>query len=375
MATIKAPQAVISPSDPAREKQIGRADHMLNLNLTPTKRFLTVLTGDEAVTFQTFSDREELKIKRPDGTDYDPNAGWQHGMLGGLEPYLERTNAKGGGIYVMVNAGDGSGRSAKDVRSVRALFIDTDGAPFPTDLPLQPHLVVQSSPNKYHLYWLVNDVTLSDFGTLQQALAEHYGTDPSVRDLPRVMRLPGFYHCKGEPVMVQLLEARDHASYNPADIFSAWPFLVEQLECERALKVANEQRRSEVLRRATEHRAAPTIGVSDRARAERLLQTHHDTVASAGEGTRHDTLLRAARALGGYIGGGSLERDEVEDVLSAAAEVCGLPDGEAADVIRWGLDKGGDDPLELIRTGPYTTLLSSKPRSRRSRVCARMRGW
>jgi len=232
-------------------------------------------------------------------------------------------------------------------------------------LPLQTHLVVQSSPNKYHLYWLVNDVALSDFGTLQQALAEHYGTDPSVKDLPRVMRLPGFYHRKGEPVMVQLLEARDHASYNPADIFSAWPFLGEQLECERALKVANEQRRSEILGRATERRAAPTIGGGDRARAERLLQAHHDTVASAGEGTRHDTLLRAARALGGYIGSGTLERDEVEDVLSAAAEVCGLSDGEATDVIRWGLDKGIDDPLELNTTSgtptkAYIALASDK---------------
>lgn len=175
--------------------------------------------------------------------------------------------------------------------------------------------------------------------------------------------------------MVRLLEAHGHASYNPADIFSAWPFLGKRLEYERALKVANEQRRSEVFRRARERRAAPTIGVSDRARAERLLQAHHDTVASAGEGTRHDTLLRAARALGGYIGSGSLKRDEAEDVLSAAAEVCGLSDGEAADVISWGLDKGVDDPLELIHTGPYTTFLSSKPRSRRSRVCARMRGW
>lgn len=173
MATIKASQAAISPSDLACEKQVRRADHMLNLDLTPAKRFLTVLTGNEAVTFQTFSDREELKVKRPDGTDYDPNAGWRHGTLGGLEPYLKRTNAKGGGVYVMVNAGGGSGRSAKDVRSVRALFIDTDGAPFPTDLPLQPHLVIQSSPGKYHLYWLVNGVELSDFATLQQALAEH----------------------------------------------------------------------------------------------------------------------------------------------------------------------------------------------------------
>jgi hypothetical protein len=57
---------------------------------------------------------------------------------------------------------------------------------------------------------VVDGLELADFSTLQKALAEHYGTDSSVHDLPRVMRLPGFYHCKADLMMVQLLEAHKH---------------------------------------------------------------------------------------------------------------------------------------------------------------------
>lgn len=51
--------------------------------------------------------------------------------------------------------------------------------------------------------------------------------------------------------------------------------------------------------------------------------------------------------MGGFVAGGYIEVYEAEDVLRAAAEVCGLPDGEAGDVIRWGLHNGAKKPLEL----------------------------
>jgi hypothetical protein len=317
-------------------------------DLEQARRFLRVLTlGDPAVTFQTFSDREELKEKLPNGKLYDPNASWRHGTLDALTLYLTCRNAKRAGVFVMVNKGDGKGRSAENVQLVRALFMDTDGAPFPTCLPLKPHIIVESSPGKWHVYVLVTGVDLAHFAIFQQALAERYGTDPSVKDLPRVMRLPGFYHLKVEPVMVQLLEANDHRPYTVAEVYAAWPLLPDRLQQAKALEAERERRRAEIVRRAAERRALPATDTSDQARAERLLQAHHDTVAAGGDGTRHDTLLRAARALGGYVGGGYLDAEEVEAVLLAAAEACGLPDAEAADVIRWGLDRGADDPLEL----------------------------
>ena len=329
-------------------------------DLLQAKRFLDVLAASDPVTFQTFSDRDELKVKRPGKRDYDPNAHIFHGTLAQHYETLARLNRKGAGIYVMVNAGDGRGRSAKNVLRVRALFIDTDGAPFPTDLPLQPQLIVQSSPDKFHVYWLVTGLELTNFSTLQQTLAEHYGTDPAVKDLPRVMRLPGFYHRKGEPVMVELLAAYEHPPYSPEDIFTAWPFLSERLEHERTLEAEKEQRRAELIKAAAERRAVPFEDDNkERRRALTLLQAHHDRVANAGDGARHETLKESAYTLGGYLGGGYLEREEVEDKLRSAAEACGLPDGEATDVIRWGLDRGTEKPLELTADNPR--MFGAKP--------------
>lgn len=328
-------------------------------DLRQARRFLKILAGPKPVTFQTFSDRDNLKAKRPDGTIYDPNARIRHGTLATKADIalLEHLNAKGAGVYVMVNAGDGKGRAAKNVQQIRALFVDSDGAPFPDPLRLQPHLVVRSSPGRWHLYWKAERISLADFSTLQEALAEHYGTDMSIKDLPRVMRLPGFYHHKSEPFIVQLLEASGHPPYSFADILNAWPFLGEHLERKRALEAEREQRRSELTKATTEHRVFPSLDSQHRKRALALLAAHFDRVASAGDGSRHETLKESAYTLGGYVSSGYLERVEVENDLLRAAEVCGLPDGEATDVIRWGLDKGADKPLEF--TDNFHTLFGA----------------
>lgn len=342
------------------------------------RTFLNTLAGDEPVTFQTFSDKDELKVKRGSGKLYDPNARILHGRLEEHVDALIDLNRRGAGVHVMVNAGDLRGRAARSVFRVRAVFIDTDGVPYPAPLPLKPHLVVQSSSGRWHLYWLLSGLELSDFGVLQEALAERYGTDPSIKDLPRVMRLPGFFHRKAEPVMVELLEAHDHAPYSPTDIFTAWPFLPERLEVEKRIEAEKAAQRAAILARAAERKANPTVGTSDQARAMALLQGHHDTVAAAWDGTRHLTLQRSARALGGYVAGGVIEAHEVIEVLTAAANVCGLPEGEAADAIRWGLRKGAEDPLELRESsGPKITSTRDprRPKSRSSRIHFRMRGW
>ena len=349
-------------------------------SLKQAQRFLTRLAGTEPATFQTFSDKDGLKIKRLGKRDYDPNAKKMHGTLETPKDAeaLTRLNDKGAGVYVMVNAGDGQGRSAENVQRVRALFVDTDGAPYPADLPLKPHLVVQSSPGRWHLYWLVDGVLLDSFSTLQKALAEFYGTDPSVNDLPRVMRLPGFYHRKGEPVMVELLELNDHAPYSPLDIFSAWPFLTEKLERKRAEQAEKERRRAELLAEAKQRRALPKVDDDpERKRALAILDGHFDRVANARDGSKHNTLRSSARTLGGYVASGYLEAHEVADKLKEAAQVGDFAESKAADAIAWGLARGQEDPLKLEKneTAQITfTRNQDRPRSRRSRQVARMKG-
>jgi hypothetical protein len=341
------------------ETQTKSSGAAVKSSIACATRFLTVLAGNAPVTFQTYSDRDDLKVKRPGKKDFDPNAKWRHGTLGGLEPYLKRLNTRGAGIFVMVNEGDGKGRCAANVQRIRALFIDTDGAPYPANLPLQPHLVVQSSPGRWHLYWLVDGVLLDSFSTLQKPLAEHYGTDTSVNDLPRVLRVPGFYHRKGEPVLVELLEVNDAPPYSPEAIFSAWPFLTEKLEQHRTEKAEKERNRAARLAEAKERKQRPNADDDpERKRALAILNGHFDRVANAGDGTRHNTLWTSARALGGYVASSYLDAHEVRELLTDAAKVCGLPEAEAADAILHGLTRGADDPLKLENDLPHITFSS-----------------
>ena len=113
----------------------------------------------------------------------------------------------------MVNAGDGTVRSgsrtcrtAANVIRVRALFVDLDGAPISPVITseLPPDWVVQSSPERWHAYWQVDDCPHQDFGAAQAALAKRFDGDASVKDLPRVMRVPGFVHRKDAPFLSQL---------------------------------------------------------------------------------------------------------------------------------------------------------------------------
>lgn len=123
------------------------------------------------------------------------------------------------GVWFMVNEGDGRGRSAHNVTRVRALFADFDGAnPDPAVDALAPHIAVESSPGKYHIYWKVSDCPLEMFKPLKKAIIAKYGGDPSCSDLPRVLRVPGFYHVKKEPVKTELLYTNDMPEYTVAQI-------------------------------------------------------------------------------------------------------------------------------------------------------------
>ena len=124
---------------------------------------------------------------------------------------------------MMVNEGDGQGRSKENVVRVRAVFVDDDNgkpggleklkAAFPP-----PHIIVESSPGKYHGYWFVSDMPLDQFTPMQTKLAAKFGSDPAIKDLPRVMRLPGFLHQKGEPFMTRIVEINEAPPYTMAEL-------------------------------------------------------------------------------------------------------------------------------------------------------------
>ncbi|MFZ5557681.1 MAG: DNA-primase RepB domain-containing protein [Pseudomonadota bacterium] len=169
----------------------------LEPDLDMASAFLLDLGGPDAeFAFQVFPDKKDATgVKRT----------WKCGTLEEHADWLEASNNAGAGIFVMVNEGDGKGRSTQNVTRVRALFVDLDGAPIEPVLKAEPRppIVVESSPDRFHAYWPVNDCSLEEFKPLQQFLAGRFDGDTSVCDLPRVMRLPGFWHLKAEPFLTR----------------------------------------------------------------------------------------------------------------------------------------------------------------------------
>lgn len=183
-------------------------------DLETAAKFISALSAGGNVTFQTFDDSptKEKRLSRV-----------LHGTLQEHSDELTRLNNQGAGVFVMINEGSGKGRTANDVDKVRAVFADFDKVALLEQFAIPPHMIAESSPNRYHVYWLVDGVPKDNFAVLQKNLARIYGTDPSVNDLPRVMRLPGFYHRKNEPVMTQLLEVNPDRVYTYAEIQEAFP--------------------------------------------------------------------------------------------------------------------------------------------------------
>lgn len=155
------------------------------------------------------------------------------------------------GIAARRREGDG-GRA--NCYAMPALFVDADLRSRETaavfvgrleEFPLQPTLVVRSGTGwGLHVYWclrephlLMNSSGAIDVGAeqawqrAQLGLAQHFDTDPTVCDLPRIMRLPGTRNIKpknGPGVVVRLLRTRRENRYNLAD-FDSWRADVSKL--------------------------------------------------------------------------------------------------------------------------------------------------
>ncbi len=129
--------------------------------------FLEVLSGkDASFTFQTFDDVEvwdEAKQKAVKRMDKNL-VRVLHGTFNQHKNALAAINKRGGGVFVTVNETDLTGIKQENILKVRALFVDLDGSPIQpiNDLPedLQPHIIIESSPNRWHAYWLVNNCEL-----------------------------------------------------------------------------------------------------------------------------------------------------------------------------------------------------------------------
>lgn len=198
-----------------------------NLNTAPdlaptletARQYIRALTGstESPMAFFTWPESQEANSLNT------PNAQrcGVHTLYGTLAEHaatLAKQNRLGCGVAVTVNRTNLRGRTAADILAVRALFLDFDEpkkmtlAQIETMRP-EPHLVVESSAGKHHVYWMLpeGECPLDQFQPAMRKLIRLFGSDKSVCDLPRVMRLPGYFHHKAGPYPVRIVRDRTAA--------------------------------------------------------------------------------------------------------------------------------------------------------------------
>lgn len=171
---------------------------------------LCEISNSEKLIFCAFDDNKE-RTKR---------AHTLYGTYSQVEKDLLKLNQEGYGIFVTINHCTGPRRRVSDVSQVRALWQDDDQH-FSGEFPLEPSLVVQTSPGKYQRYWFIHPETtptIEEWHKVQKNMI-HWGCDPNTLDAVRVLRVPGFDHQKSHPFTVTELDA-------PCTLY-AWSTLIK----------------------------------------------------------------------------------------------------------------------------------------------------
>lgn len=153
--------------------------------------------------------------------------------LANIEDWLKSQNFLNRGVFFMVNKGIDNDES---VTRVNAQFVDMDNDSFEEQrkkvdaFPLSPSMVIQTSKS-LHVYWFLRDTGedagLALYRPIQIALVKHFDGDIKCQNESRVMRLPGYYHCKKEPVLVRCVRFHPERRYSQAEIANALPEYVE----------------------------------------------------------------------------------------------------------------------------------------------------
>jgi RepB DNA-primase from phage plasmid/Protein of unknown function (DUF3987) len=266
-----------------------KADDLLIPDLAEAERFLNLLDPEaEKFTFQTFAEAKGVKGNKRGAAII------RHGSLDDHADELTRAQAAGSYVGVMVQEGDGithqgenSCRTKASVKRIRAVFQEDDGDG--RDLPLEPHIVVQSSPGKFHRYFLVDGLSRDEFAAVMEVMIDQHGSDPNAKDLARVLRMPGFFNLKEDPFQVRVTHESGGQPYTREQILEAFKPTITQ----KAEPVLDEGPTTQVsidpvlLKRAKSIALAAAIRTEEDHRIGR-----HDEVLQLGHRLRRDLFRR-----------------------------------------------------------------------------------
>lgn len=185
------------------------------------QRFLSALTGESSPSmwWQTFCDFEK-RVKDPFARRWE----------GQLNPaYLDEYQKVSYGVFYSPNGG---GRNAEEINNFRAVFMDSDGVGLPAQWPVNPHAMTKRDDTHYHAYWFIDgDCTADEWRYAQRQIALYFGSDETMVNPDRVLRVPGYTHFKdlNNPVSYDLVYLDDTLPrYKLRDIIQYFPLSAEK---------------------------------------------------------------------------------------------------------------------------------------------------
>jgi hypothetical protein len=196
---------------------------------------------DATICFRAFYDPDKTLNKGKNFTG-------RHGKLDNILRELHTLNEQRYGVYFVVNGG---GHSDADIKHITAQFYECDTGTFEEQLeqlesfPLKPSVIVKTKKS-LHVYFLMRDAAVEAFRTVQRQLVARFNGDPVCVNESRVMRIPGFYHNKSEPVMVELLEFHPELIYTQEELSSLLPEVQEEASRESSEAVSGNNRGLEI---------------------------------------------------------------------------------------------------------------------------------
>jgi putative DNA primase/helicase len=193
---------------------------MVPLNISAQDVLNALFNADETVCFRIFDDKKRGMFK---GLSLECACSRYTTTM---EKALHDHNKMDRGIFFVVNYG---GQKDEDITRINAQFVESDELSFEEmgkcidAFPLPPSMVIKTSKS-LHTYWFMKGKPeVSRFRTIQKQLVKQFDGDIKCQNESRVMRLPGFYHCKQNPVMVSCVLFHPERKYTQDELAAVLP--------------------------------------------------------------------------------------------------------------------------------------------------------
>lgn len=205
------------------------------VNLSEVETYFKFLDTEKEVFCYCLLDAESKDVIKGYGVEY----GHRRDILGTVQRLASTETFPPFTLHTTLNRTNLRGRKVKDIESCRVLCVDFDRPIARESLKALviangAHLVIESSPGKYHIYWkLSSGINITDWSTFQLGLNHYFGGDLELSKAHHTIRVPGLARITKEgaeftPSIIYLDSSSAEMSYQ--SVIDRFPWVREKAE-------------------------------------------------------------------------------------------------------------------------------------------------